>query len=75
MTKSKRQSYVVVWKNSQNNKYKIVNRKDLTILLLSLDELIKFNKSKFNDIKLERFMDNIDIKSDPIKNIILEYLN
>lgn len=54
---SKKQTYVVQWK--MNNKYKLVNKIDLSVTLMTYDELKIFLESRFNIVELDDYMNNI----------------
>jgi len=61
---SKKQHYTVLWKTSQWQ-YKIINKTDLSVIFLTLDELIEFKNDKYNFVELDQYMNNI-YSNDPI---------
>ena len=54
---SKKQTYVIQWK--MNNKYKLANKTDLSVILMTYDELEIFLENRFNIVELDDYMNNI----------------
>jgi len=54
---SKKQTYVIQWK--MNNKYKLANKTDLSVILMTYDELEIFLENRVNIVELDDYMNNI----------------